>query len=169
MFGLGKNRQENPSDDVEINLVPVLNMFLVLVPFLLLSAAFFQLKAIDTSVPILAKTGKDAIEKQDVKMTVIMEIMKEGIRLSAISDALEREELDKWDLRILNEKQDEYPLTQMLIHLQQMKNAYPASDTIILIPDGTVLYDTIIQAMDVARYVNHKPLFPNMVLSGKVG
>lgn len=168
MFKLGKNRQEN-LEDVEINLIPVMNMFLVLVPFLLLSAAFFQLKAIDTSVPILAETRNDTLEIQDVKVTVIMEIMKDGIRLSAISDSLGQEELNNWDAHIVKEEHDEYPLTQLLLHLQQIKKTYPASDTIILIPDGSVLYDTIIQAMDVARYVDNEPLFPNMVLSGKVG
>ena len=168
MFGLGKGRQEN-FDDVEINLVPVMNMFLVLVPFLLLSAAFFQLKAIDTSVPILAETSRDALGTQDVKVTVIMEIMKEGIHLSAISDSLGHEALNQWDALIVKEKQDEYPLMQLLLHLQKIKEAYPASNTIILVPDGGILYDTIIKVMDVARYVDDKPLFPNMVLSGKVG
>jgi len=54
-------------------------------------------------------------------------------------------------------------------HLEEIKSAYPASDTLIIVPHGDVLYDTIIETMDVARYRQAETkLFPNVVISGKI-
>ena len=69
----------------------------------------------------------------------------------------------------MKEDKQEYPLNKLVAELNKMKARYPASDTLIIIPDGSVIYDTIIQAMDVARYYRNDSLFPNVVLSGKVG
>ncbi|MEW5803840.1 MAG: biopolymer transporter ExbD [bacterium] len=168
--GLGKHKSETV-EEIEIDLVPIMNTFLVLVPFLLLSAAFFHLKAIDTSVPVLADTQKDgqAAGPQEVKVTAVMEIKEKEILLSAISDSLGTEELSTWDTQIAKKgKEAEYPYQKVLVHLRKLKVRYPASDTLIIIPDGSILYDTIVQAMDAARYSDEKPLFPRVVLSGKV-
>jgi hypothetical protein len=40
---------------------------------------------------------------------------------------------------------------------------------VIIIPDNSIIYDTIIQAMDVARFSKDGQLFPNVVISGKIG
>jgi len=55
-------------------------------------------------------------------------------------------------------------------YLLKIKAIYPESDTLIVIPDESIMYDTIIQVMDVARFSQKDvPLFPSVVLSGKVG
>ena len=104
------------------------------------------------------------------KVTVIAEIKKNRIRLSANSEAVLYEELKKLEYQIENGKQKEFRFDQMNLVLQEIKESYPLSDTVIIIPDKDVVYDTIIQAMDAARYSQGSPvLFPNVVLSGKLG
>ena len=170
MSRIGRRRIK-PAEDVELDMVPIMNMFLVLIPFLLLSASFFQMKAINTSVPVQAEVDASMSpeKEKDIKVTVVVQIGKNGIDLSLISDLAEYEELMKWDTKIDKVNQDEYPLNQMAMYLQKIKETYPASDTLIIIPDGNVIYETIIQTMDVSRHLNDIPLFPNVVLSGKVG
>ena len=168
MPGLGQRRQKT-HEDIDIDLVPIMNMFLVLIPFLLLSASFFHLRVINTSVPVLSGGAGDALKKKETKVTVIVEIQENGINLSAISDSLGEEELNRLGTQIAKKGQDEYPLEQMAKFLQGVKKSYPASNTLIIIPDEGVIYDTIIQTMDAARYSKADPLFPNVVLSGKVG
>jgi biopolymer transport protein ExbD len=62
-----------------------------------------------------------------------------------------------------------YPLQELNEYLQSIKRKYPQSDTLILIPDEGVIYESIIQAMDAARTFNSNSLFPNVVLSGSLG
>jgi len=168
MSKLGQHRATT-EQQTDIDMVPVMNMFLVLIPFLLMSVSFFHIKAINTSVLVLAQ-GKDAGHVQiHEKVTAIVEIEPEGFHVSAISDSVRPEDLDKWDTRMAREDEAEYPLDQLVAELNKMKVRYPTSDTLIIIPDESIIYDTIIQAMDVARYYKDDSLFPNVVLSGKVG
>ncbi len=78
-----------------------------------------------------------------------------------VTDGLEKE------LRM--EKGNTYPLEKLGICLQNIKKDYPASDTVIIIPGESIIYETIIQTMDIARYSKETPMFPKVVLSGKVG
>jgi biopolymer transport protein ExbD len=168
MSKLGRNLA-TAEEQTDIDMVPVMNMFLVLIPFLLMSVSFFHIKAINTSVPVLSQSQDGGDKPISEKVTAIVEIEPNGFHVSAISDSVAYEELDKWDAFVARKEQAEYPLDQLVVQLTKLKLRYPASDTLIIIPDGTVIYDTIIQAMDVARYYKNNSLFPNVVLSGKVG
>ena len=169
MSKLDRNRKRG-NENTELDMVPLMNMFLVLIPLLLLSASFFHLRAINTSVPVLSETEDDVSKKEaEIRLAVIVEIKAKGIHVSAISDTAEDEVLKGLDRAIEKAEGDEYPLDQLAVCLGDIKKRYPASDTIIIIPDERVIYDTIVQTMDVARYSSESPLFPKVVLSGKVG
>ena len=94
---LRRSREE----DTEINIVPIMNMFMVLIPFLLMSASFFQIKAINTSVPILSNTAPSHEEpavKPMHKITVVLELNQDRIKLSALSDTLDGESLERLNI-----------------------------------------------------------------------
>ncbi len=169
MPGLNKRRRRD-EPDVEVDMVPIMNMFLVLVPFLLMSASFLHIKAINTSVPVLAAASKQQQADPSLKTTVILELSKKGIDLSLQADALKPHEASKWRRQFPKLADDTFPLAMMTDQLRRVKSAYPASDTLIIVPHGDVIYDSIIQIMDVARYGEAEAkLFPNVVISGKVG
>ena len=166
-----RNRRSRQQEDTDVDMVPIMNMFLVLVPFLLMSASFMHIKAINTSVPVLGEASApvSAPAEKIVKATVIAEIKPDGIALSLNTDALSPEEIAKWSETIASAEDKQYPFVALQDYLKRLKATYPASDTMIIIPDSEVLYDTIIQTMDVARYTEEKSnLFPNVVISGKI-
>jgi biopolymer transport protein ExbD len=157
--------------ETDLDMVPIMNMFLVLIPFLLMSASFLHLKAINTSVPVQAErhTQAEASEPK-VEVTLVIEIRTQGFHISALSDALDGRELAKLGTDIPIGEEGAYGFAQMADHLETVKNRYPASNTMLVIPEPAILYDTIIQTMDAARYSDNQDLlFPNVVLSGKVG
>jgi len=162
-------RSSRSEEDPELNMIPIMNIFLVIIPFLLTSVSFFHIKAISTSVPVLADSSPSMQKQPEIKITVIVEMQPEAMRLSAIADELSAEVLAGYEQRIKLEAAGVYPVRELTEYLQSLKRIYPASDTIILIPDNTVIYESIIQAMDAARNFNESPLFPNVVLSGSLG
>ncbi len=170
MARLGR-RCRHAEDDSELNMIPIMNMFLVLIPFLLMSASFFHIKAINTSVPIHADTpAKDQIsEKQKVKITVIVELKQDEIRISALSDTPNDLALSALETTLPRQFGSDASIEQLAGHLKRLKDRYPESDTMILIPDGEISYNEIIQAMDCARQHETESLFPNVVLSGSLG
>jgi biopolymer transport protein ExbD len=167
---LRKQRKANREED-DPDMVPVMNLFLVLIPFLLMSASFYHLKAINTSVPVLSEQNENMEEeaKKEIKLTVIVEIKEKQIDVSALSGEVEAGMLKGLERTIDRKNSDEQTMKALSDCLEKIKSDFPASDTVIIIPEEDVVYDTIIQTMDVARYYNENPLFPKVVLSGKVG
>jgi len=166
-----KNYRKSMTQDTDPDMVPVMNLFLVLIPFLLMSASFFHLKAINTSVPVLSGQNENMEEeaKKEIKLTVIVEIKEKQIDVSALSGEVEVEMLKGLERSIDRKNSDEQTMKALSDCLEKIKAGFPASDTVIIIPEENVVYETIIQTMDVARYYNESPLFPKVVLSGKVG
>ena len=168
MSNISKGRR-NREDDTELNMIPIMNIFLVIIPFLLTSVSFFHIKAISTSVPVMADSTDTLAKPEKIKLTVIVEMRQVDMRLSATADELEPQELEQFEQVINQEIKGVYPLERLNEYLRSIKRTYPASETIILIPHENVRYESIIQAMDAARNFNNKSLFPNVVLSGNLG
>ncbi len=176
---LGGPRRAEGDIDVDIDMVPVMNMFLVLIPFLLMSSSFLHIKAINTSVPVKSETMEQIQSRpSDIAITAVVAIRMDELVLEATSEELDEEQLQKLGTRI----QQKTPLTadpstretgkpallQLSQALQVIKSQYPRSDTVILIPEQRVLYDTIVATMDAARQMGETPLFKNLVLSATV-
>ena len=166
IFSKGRRKSD---DDTELNMIPIMNIFLVIIPFLLTSISFFHIKAISTSVPVMADSSQQSLKSEKIKLTVIVELRQNNMRLSATSDEIDPQELDQFDQLFGLHQKGVYPLQEFNEYLQSIKHTYPQSDTLILIPDEGVRYESIIQAMDAARTFNSTSLFPNVVLSGSLG
>ncbi len=169
MARLGRIRPKS-EEDTELNMVPIMNMFMVLIPFLLMSASFYQIKAINTSVPVHADTHADDVSKNEKeKITVVLELKEKEIRVSALSETPNDLFLSDLKTVISRQTDNEASTSELVDYLKALKSQYPASDTLILIPDEEVLYREIVQTMDSARDLKKEKLFPNIVLSGSLG
>lgn len=169
MASLGQRRR-NGDVDCEIDMVPIMNMFLVLIPFLLASSSFLNVKAINTSVPVMAETTTPAPEKKvsKIKITATVKLEMDRIILEATSSELEEKTLKGMDAIVNKNTQGKYEFPRLVTALAKIKQNYPSSDTLILVPSDAILYDTIVKTMDVARSLDGGKLFPNVVISGQV-
>ena len=157
-------------EEPELNMIPIMNMFMVLIPFLLMSASFFHIKAINTSIPIHADTpSKQQSAKQVKKITVVLEIRDDDLRISALSDTPNDLQLSAMETVLPRTGKKAISIEAIARHLKALKQQYPESDTMILIPSEDVTYHEIVQAMDCARAYQSESLFPNVVLSGSLG
>ncbi len=169
MARLGRNRRAQ-EEEPDINMIPIMNMFMVLIPFLLMSASFFHIKAINTSVPVHADTtAKTTPQKEKIKITVVLEIKENQLRISALSDTPNDVALSDMETIIPRQAGSDISAAELAACLKKFKAGYPDSDTMILIPDGDISYREIIRAMDCARSYESEKLFPNVVLSGSLG
>ncbi|MBF0450645.1 MAG: biopolymer transporter ExbD [Candidatus Magnetomorum sp.] len=162
-------RRQKQTEDTDIDMVPIMNMFLVLIPFLLSSASFFDINAIHTSVPVHHNQTQTDEQNTKVSETIlpVIEVTEKGIVLYALSDQIAADILEKWEIS-LSKQGESYPLSEILPYLKDMKNRFPKSDTILVIPEENITYETIIHTMDMARNSADQQLFPNVVLSEKI-
>ncbi|WP_075188065.1 ExbD/TolR family protein [Teredinibacter haidensis] len=170
MSALG-SRRKRTDPDVEINMVPIMNMFLVLIPFLLMSSSFLNLKAIDASVPVRSESSvsQDKTKESDIVVTAVIKLNYKEIRISVTSDELTEIQLSELDKKIEWKKErDDKMVIRLSSALQNIKAKYPKSNTIILSPGDDVVYEDIVNVMDVARTLGDQSLFPIVVVSGEV-
>ena len=162
----------DPVKDDSPNLIPIMNLFVALIPFLLMSAAFFNVSVINASVPALQKERSDLASTED-SVTLLVQVLPSGYRISASSETLDRASLDalRKEIPRRGEKPD---LERFAQHLAACKELYPRSDTLILVADPSILYQEIIETMDAARTLRSaggdrksgSELFPNVVVAG---
>ncbi|HUU03931.1 MAG TPA: biopolymer transporter ExbD [Myxococcota bacterium] len=137
---------------VALNMVPIMNLFLAMIPFLLMCAAFFQVSVINASVPALSEGGddpNDVPKKELQKVTINLQITKAGFVLSASGDQSE-DELKKIGAKIPIKKK-EYDFDKLAEQMKSIHDKYKKSDTVIILPEKEILYDTIVKTMDASR------------------
>ena len=121
----------------EMNITAFMNLMVILVPFLLMTAVFSRLAIQQLELPDTAVTDS-APDQPDKSVTVI--VRKNGLILRAggVSEMLANKGQGH-DLTLLNQR------------LRQIKNASPelTQATILLEPD--VAYDLLIHVMDAVR------------------
>ena len=158
--------------EAEPNLIPVMNLFVAMIPFLLLAVAFFQLGIIPTTLPTHTENTSD-VETSRQAITVSLVINNDGFSLSAMNQSLPEAELASLNRQIPKES-GQYDYATLAETLQSYKQRYPRSDTVIVLPSERITYGELVRVMDKARYREEVetggrkrqiPLFPNVVLS----
>ena len=162
------------SIEAEPNLIPVMNLFVAMIPFLLLAVAFFHVGVIPTTLPTHTENTSDIAPSRNA-VTVSLVINDDGMALSAMSTALSEQELAGL-AREIPKREGSYDHEALLEALQDFKRRYQESDTIILLPAEGVSFSDVVHAMDTARErivredgrERRVPLFPVVVLSRTV-
>lgn len=168
------SRFQNAREVADVNLIPVMNLFVTLIPFLLLAAAFYHVSVIPTSLPSQTEGTSDTAN-DDVSVTVNLLVEKDKIRLTASSATLDEETLSELTLEIMRQK-GEFDLDMLTSALVEIKKRYKKSDTVIVLPSDDIPYREVVQILDTSRERRVKtknseksePLFPVVVLSRKV-
>lgn len=170
MARVGRLRSRS-EEDTDLNMVPIMNLFMVLIPFLLMSASFMHIKAINTSIPVhsTAQANEETPPASETKVTAVLSLYADRIELSAVCDSLSGEMLSEFEATVKKALDIEGAAPSLMAVLKKIKTKYPASDTMLLVPDASILYDEIIHTMDIARNMEENMFFPNVVLAGSLG
>ena len=146
-MNLKKISREN-AGDTEVNLTSIMNIFLILIPFLLLTASFTKIAILELSLPNL---GRKSQATQTEKKKAIMNIV--AIKETGF-------ELKSPDMKFspIPKKNQEFDLKELKAALKRIKNKYQQSEDIFIKPDSMIRYETIIHVMDQCREAG----FPNI-------
>jgi len=192
MAGRPSQRIRGKIRATEIDLLPVMNLMTILIPFLLLSATFVRLTIIDSALPA-ASRATDRVEKdasptptpEEKKLNLTVFIRADGFTLAGIGGILDvaaekdkKPESEKPPQTVIAKKPDgTYDYDKLKEILIRIKEVFPGQNTVILLPEPDIIYDDIVQVMDVARtYQKKQPdgtltdelLFPSPVLAGRL-
>jgi biopolymer transport protein ExbD len=120
-----------------MNITAFMNLMVILVPFLLITAVFTRLTVHELNLP---PSGGPADGKKELQLEVTIR-----------ADALEIGERSGGVMRRIDKTARGYDLETLTLTLRQVKERFPdkTNATILLEPDTA--YDTLVQVMDAVR------------------
>jgi biopolymer transport protein ExbD len=149
-----RGREETPGLDV----TTFLNLMVVLIPFLLISAVFSRVTIMELSVPTSA--GESALNKPNYTIEVI--VRKAGLEIAngaSVEAAIPK-------------KDEQYDMDMLSKILKRLKERYPEKEDATVLMEPEIEYNYLIQIMDAVRgaqvqvkgsdEVGKMVLFPNI-------
>jgi biopolymer transport protein ExbD len=140
-------------ESIDIDMTPVMNLFMVLIPFLMSMAVFTQLAIIEFSLPPAQTEGDAAESTKELDISIV--VSENGYRIVGTGKKLD----------LIPKVRGKYQMEKLRTLLKAIKFQYPSQKSVVLVFDGNTLYDDIIKFMDVCR----ESQFPDIGLSGDIG
>ncbi len=126
-------------DAHELDVTTFLNLMVVLVPFLLITAVFSRLTIVELNLPSTA--NGPATNEEGFQLEVI--VREPGIEITN----------GKAVIASIPKKDEEYDLEKLSELMVELKNAYPDHEAASVLMEARIPYDYLIQVMDIVRSV----------------
>ena len=172
--------------DSGLNLIPIMNLVAILIPFLLMAAEFVQLAVVDSTLPSLAPAPTPVPTDVDTDLTLSLAITESGLTILGAEPVLAsgtpagKSSTESTQPTIpcrhgaRCSTPEDYDWSELTRLLSLVKDEYPNTENVILVPDSHTPYEVIVRAMDATREdVAHvgsdgrpRPLFPAVILAG---
>ncbi|MBN1758452.1 MAG: biopolymer transporter ExbD [Chitinispirillaceae bacterium] len=155
-FPATKRAKKATSNDIELidlDVTPVMNLFMVLIPFLVSMAVFTHIAAIDFSLPPAQEEGADPGDSKELDISIV--VTTNGFRIVGTGKKLD----------LIPRVKGQYQYEQLRVLLKAIKFEYPSQKSVVLVLESDILYDDIIKFMDICR----DSQFPDIGLSGEIG
>ena len=157
-------RRKYLQETVELNITAFLNLMVILVPFLLITAVFSRVTVLELNLP-----SKDAIAKQEEKIKLQLELVIRQHSFEVRDSNIGRIKYIKRNVVEPNWK----VFTDTLV---EIKSRFPEEQSITLLLEPAINYKTLIQVMDRVRSadvvqfteVENVELFPNISIGDAV-
>lgn len=181
---------KRPTSDDELDLVPIMNLVSILIPFLLMAAQFVHLSVIDSTLPAIGEPKEVEEKQEDDKPPLVLTvaITDRGFFVSG-ADSVLNPEGEGDDGAEGEEKErpptvpckgdtvcsgpDAYDYDELTRILGLVKDEYPDDENVILLPESRVAYEIIVRVMDACREDRNtktsdgfRKLFPFVVIAG---
>ena len=131
------HRKKRMQETAQLDVTTFLNLMVVLIPFLLISAVFSRVTIMELSVPTAA--GGSESNKPNFSIEVI--VRKTGLEIangSYVEAAIPKKD-DRYDMEMLSEM------------LMRLKAQYPEKEDATVLLEPEIAYDYMIQVMDAVR------------------
>lgn len=149
-MNLGIKRKKDTES--ELQLTPIMNVFLIIIPFLLMTASFVQMAILELNLPSLGSRRSQASQEERKSVTINLLMIKEaGFELKS----------PDLHFNLIPRQGDQYSINGLKAELVRIKEKHQESEDIIIQPESTIKYELIIHVMDTCREAG----FPNISIS----
>ena len=128
----------------ELDMTTFMNLMVVLVPFLLITAVFSRLTIVELNLPSSAGSPADDADSFRVEV-IVREVGIEVSNGSATIATIPNKELPSGD--------EEFDFQTLSDYMVALKREYPDHDAASVLMEAQIPYDYLIQTMDIVRSV----------------
>jgi len=147
-------------ETAELNITAFMNLMVILVPFLLITAVFSRLTVLELNLP---GSSSEPVEQQEQKFQLEIIVRQDKIEVGDRNQGL---------LGIYPNTDAGYDYAALAEKLSQLKERYPSKTDASILLEQDIAYDTIVQVMDTVRVtqvvdeeqgrIDRKDLFPDI-------
>ena len=128
-------------ETAELNITAFMNLMVILVPFLLITAVFSRLAVLELNLPGSSSEPVDP-QEQAFQLEVIIR-----------ADKIEVGDRNQGLLGVYPNKGDAYDYEALSSKLSELKRRYPSKTDASILLEQDIEYDTLVQVMDRVRIV----------------
>ena len=159
MISRRRGGRHHNKDTAELNITAFMNLMVILVPFLLITAVFSRLAILELNLP---GSSTEPVDPQDQTFQLEVIVREDKIEVGDRNQGL---------LGIYpNSEEGEYDYEALSGKLSELKDRYPDKTDASILLESDIAYDTLVQVMDRVRIeeeiedesVVHNDLFPDI-------
>jgi biopolymer transport protein ExbD len=124
--------------EADLDIMPLMNLFVVLIPMLLLSAVFVNLAVVDMHLP-----PSDAALEASRQAQLELAVTIDGTRYTVESKRTKRRVIERDDPEVADEELGNV--------LRAIAQKHPDNEEIMLVSQGNTPYQELIRLMDISR------------------
>ena len=133
-------RKKNLHDVVELNITAFMNLMVILVPFLLITAVFSRMTVLELNLPALDQAQAQSPEKLDLVLELIVR-----------EKSFDLQDANVGQLHRIERGKDQQDWDEFTKVLMEIKTRYPDEKSIMLLLEPGISYKTMIEVMDHVR------------------
>jgi biopolymer transport protein ExbD len=139
MIGSRRGGRRHNVETAELNITAFMNLMVILVPFLLITAVFSRLAILELNLP---GSSNEPVEAQDQVFQLEVIVRADKIEVGDRNQGL---------LGIYPNTEDGYDFEAVGDKLVELKDRYPDKTDASLLLEQEIAYDTLVQIMDTVR------------------
>ncbi len=129
----------------DVDVTPIMNMFIILIPFLISMAVFSHLTVLQFSLPAEGGPGR-AIEEKELPVTVAL--TSSEIAITRGEDIL----------ATVSQNEGSYDFTALVTALRAVVQNYSVAESIVVAIDDSVLFEDVVMCMDHCQEAGFKEI-----------
>jgi len=131
-------RRHRRKEAAEMNITAFMNLMVILVPFLLISAVFSRLTILQLNLPGESSGAAETQQVLNIEVIVRKEVIEVADRGTGV-------------LRTVPIVEGAYDLKGLSDYLQLVKSKYPDNTEATILLEQEIRYDTLVKVMDTVR------------------
>jgi biopolymer transport protein ExbD len=132
-------RRHRRNETAELNITAFMNLMVILVPFLLITAVFSRLAILELNLP---GSSTEPVDPQEQVFELEVIVRQEKIEVGDRNQGL---------LGVYPNNEDGYDYTALRTKLNELKTRYPDKSDASILLEQDIAYDTLVQVMDTVR------------------